>query len=243
MFCVKCGTALPDDANFCFKCGYDLRNLNQKSGMDKFAIKCVKHPTVKPMQVNVGEYVKFGSYHQNNDSTKEPIEWLVLEVNGDESFLISRYGLDCQPYNREYTDNTWEQCDLRRWLNGEFLKAAFSPEEQRRIKLAEVVNDDTPDYGTRGGNNTRDHVFCLSLAEAESYFNNNSERRCRPTALAKAHGAYVSNDCCFWWLRSPGTGQSCASCVLTVGALNPYGNGVLNVNGAVRPALRLIWNL
>ncbi|WP_406546684.1 zinc-ribbon domain-containing protein, partial [Succinimonas sp.] len=27
MFCVKCGIPLPDDANFCFKCGCDLRSL------------------------------------------------------------------------------------------------------------------------------------------------------------------------------------------------------------------------
>ncbi|WP_406043443.1 hypothetical protein [Succinimonas sp.] len=42
-----------------------------------------------------GDYVKFGSYTQNNSEVKEPIEWLVLEVNSHETLLVSRYGLDC----------------------------------------------------------------------------------------------------------------------------------------------------
>ncbi len=216
------------------------------SAADKQAgitVKGIKYPTRKPLRVKVGEYVKFGSYPQNNGSAKEPIEWLVLEVNGDEAVLISRDGLDCRQYHSGGSI-TWEQCDLRRWLNNDFLKAAFSPEEQRRIKLAEVVNDGNPDYGTRSGNNTRDHVFCLSLAEAERYFKNDSERRCRPTAHARNQGAWVdnSNGCC-WWLRSPGGHQYDASRVYAGGALSPIG---VNVNGdldAVRPALRLIWNL
>ena len=216
------------------------------SAADKQAgitVKGIKYPTRKPLRVKVGEYVKFGSYPQNNGSAKEPIEWLVLEVNGDEAVLISRDGLDCRQYHSGGSI-TWEQCDLRRWLNNDFLKAAFSPEEQRRIKLAEVVNDGNPDYGTRSGNNTRDHVFCLSLAEAKRYFKNDSERRCRPTAHARNQGAWVdnSNGCC-WWLRSPGGHQYDASRVYAGGALSPIGVNVNSDLDAVRPALRLIWNL
>ena len=157
-----------------------------------------------PESVKQGGYIKFGSYPQENGNTREPIEWLVLEVNGNEAFLVSRYGLDCRQYHHACVSMTWEQCDLRKWLNHDFLEAAFTEEEQRRIKVSEVVNDNSRQYDTRGGNNTRDRVFCLSLAEAEQYFENDSERRCRPTAQAKAHGAYVSAGCCYWWLRSPG---------------------------------------
>ncbi|WP_406039548.1 DUF6273 domain-containing protein [Succinimonas sp.] len=211
---------------------------------EKGAAIMVNGTKYSPITIKKGEYFKFGSYPQNNGSAREPIEWLVLEVNDQEALLVSRYGLDCQPYNRKYTDITWEQCDLRRWLNSEFLKAAFSEEEQQRIKLSEVVNDDNRQYGTCGGNNTQDRVFCLSLAEAERYFKNDRERQCRPTALAKVHGAYSSDDgYCWWWLRSPGSDQSYASDVGTDGALIPFGNLVHSVRHAVRPALRLIWNL
>ena len=195
-----------------------------------------------PESVKQGGYIKFGSYPQENGNTREPIEWLVLEVNGNEAFLVSRYGLDCRQYHHACVSMTWEQCDLRKWLNHDFLEAAFTEEEQRRIKVSEVVNDNSRQYDTRGGNNTRDRVFCLSLAEAEQYFENDSERRCRPTAQAKAHGAYVSAGCCYWWLRSPGDYQHSASYVYTGGALLPIGDYVHCDYGAVRPALRLIWN-
>lgn len=57
------------------------------------------------------------------------------------------------------------------------------------------------------GNNTMDHIFCLSINEAEHYFGSDNERQCNPTAFARKQGAYVYNDCCFWWLRSPGDGS------------------------------------
>ena len=221
------------------------------SAADKQAgitVKGIKYPAVmpKPKPVfKVGEYVKFGSYPQNNGSAREPIEWLVLEVSGNEAFMVSRYGLDCQPYNSAYKDITWAQCDLRRWLKGEFLKAAFSAEEQQRIKLSEVAKGDNLECGTRGGKNTQDRVFCLSLAEAERYFKNDSERKCKPAGHARNQGAEVddSNGCCFWWLRSPGTDQSNASYVDSDGELQPYGSIVSDDSIAVRPALRQIWNL
>ena len=190
--------------------------------------------------ITKGGYIKFGSYPQNNGNTKEPIEWLVLEVNDQEALLVSRYGLDCKQYHHQKTKITWEYCDLRNWLNHDFLKAAFSAEEQQKIKLSDVVNENNRKYDTSGGKNTQDRVFCLSLAEAESYFKNDRERQCRPTALAKVHGAYSSDDgYCWWWLRSPGDSQDYASGVFTGGALHPNGNYVLNGSLAVRPALRL----
>ena len=196
------------------------------------------------MQVKAGEYVKFGSYPQNNGSAREPIEWLVLEVNGDEAFLVSRYGLECKQYHSGGSI-TWEDCDLRRWLNNDFLKEAFSPEEQSRIKLSEVVNDNNRQYGTSGGRYTLDRVFCLSLAEAEQYFLDESESQCRPASYARNQGAWADDGtgCCYWWLRSPGSSQGHAAYVDTDGAVYPFGDFVNIDYHAVRPALRLIWNL
>ena len=195
----------------------------------------------KPESVKKGSYISFGSYPQNNGNSKEPIEWLVLEVNGNEAFLVSRYGLDCKEYYHQRTDITWEDCDLRKWLNNDFLKEAFSEEERERIKLSEV---DNRERGTRGGNNTQDRVFCLSLAEARQYFKNDSERQCRPTAHTRNQGAWVDNGngCCSCWLRSPGDNQRNASLVNTGGALLPDGC-LVDISYGVRPALRLIWNL
>ncbi|WP_274968800.1 protein kinase domain-containing protein [Succinimonas amylolytica] len=205
-------------------------------------VKGVIYPTVKPMP-KVGEYVKFGSYFQNHVKNKEPIEWLVLEVNDNETVLLSRYGLDYKKYFFNSYNFTWEGSYLRKWLNNDFLKAAFSAEEQRRIKLSKVrtfggEND------TSGGNDTQDLIFCLSLEEAEWYFNDDDERACRPTAHARNQGALINRDngCCWWWLRSPGFRQEFTSYVAVDGELNPRGLDY-DMGGAVRPALRLIWNL
>ncbi|MBP3696995.1 MAG: hypothetical protein J6J45_05560, partial [Clostridia bacterium] len=67
----------------------------------------------------VGDYITFGSYEQDNDLSngKEPIEWLVLDKQDGKVLVISKYALDAKPYNDEYVDVTWETCTLRSWLN------------------------------------------------------------------------------------------------------------------------------
>lgn len=77
-------------------------------------------------------YIIFGVYEQDGDLTNgpEPIEWEVLGTDSNGTLLVSRYILDCQPYNTEYVDVTWETCSLRAWLNDDFLNTAFTPFEQ-----------------------------------------------------------------------------------------------------------------
>lgn len=193
--------------------------------------------TLKP-----GEYIKFGRYPQKSDGKRSLIEWLVLEISGNEALLLSRYALDCRQYHHEHVLNmTWDQCDLRKWLNNYFLKTAFSEEEIKRIKVSELRNDE-PDNPWTTGNTTRDRVFCLSIEEAGAYFLNNKERVCYATEYARMQGATCYRRLTTWytceyWLRSPGSG------VGTDGTLNLHGIFVDHVHLAVRPALRIIYNL
>ena len=191
-----------------------------------------------------GNIIEFGKYPQYKYSfISTPIEWLVLDVKGNEALLISRYGLDRKRYHPVWENTTWEDCDLRKWLNNDFIKSAFSEEEAKKIKVSELKNEDNLEYRTRGGNNTKDRIFCLSINEAEHYFGSDNDRQCKPTAYARKQGLYVENDCCFWWLRSPGYDQYCATYVYAVGALFLNGNYVNSDYCAVRPALRIICNL
>ena len=223
--------------------------------------KARKEPEIrifgKPLSsVRKGDIIRYGKYYQDTDRQKSPIEWLVLHVKEKEVLLISRYALDCKQYYHGYTSTsiTWENCDLRKWLNGDFIKSAFSEEEAERILVSDIKNDDIPQHH-KGGNNTKDRVFCLSISEAEQYFGNDESRKCKPTAYARQQGASVYNDCCYWWLRSPyttgSTGlmtllerfrQITAACVRTVGSLYPIGRSVNYDRVAVRPALRIICN-
>ena len=185
----------------------------------------------------VGNYVTFGHYEQDNNTSngKERIEWLVLDVQGDKALLISRYALDCQRYNSTRTDVNWERCTLRTWLNGTFLNAAFTTNEQKAVLMTNVDNSS---YSTNGGNNTQDKVFLLSYTEAWKYFVSDTARQCQPTKYAVAQNAYkASNGNCWWWLRSPGSSSSSACSVNSYGARR---YGVVDYdNAAVRPAFWL----
>lgn len=188
---------------------------------------------VKP---RVGDYIKFGNFPQNKAAIEEPIEWLVLEIIGNNFLLISRYGLDYCEYHNRWSSITWERCDLREWLNRDFLNKAFSEDEQQRIKLSRLVNDDNPKYRTSGGNNTLDRVFCLSVAEAKRYFKNNAERRCQPTEYAhRCHCLDEHCGCCRWWLRSPVGNERYGMFVAYSGYI--WYDALIDIDLAVRPAL------
>ena len=64
-----------------------------------------------------------------------------MDVQDNMALLISRYAIDCQPYNTEYKNVTWETCSLRKWLNEAFYNKAFTSEEKAKIILSEVKND------------------------------------------------------------------------------------------------------
>ncbi len=194
--------------------------------------------------VNAGDYITFGSYEQDNNTGngKEEIEWLVLDVKDGRALVISKYALECQPYNTSGTSVTWETCTLRTWLNGSFYNTAFGIEEKSKIPTVTVVNDDNPRYDTEGGNNTSDKVFLLSIDEANTYFSSDSARECEPTAYAKAQGAHISASSsyygnCWWWLRSPGDDRSYAASVDHDGGVGDFGDYVGDSYFSVRPAL------
>lgn len=197
---------------------------------------------------NVGDIIVFGTYEQDNNisNDKENIKWLVLAKENNRVLVISDKALDCQPYNSSYTEEvTWENCSLRKWLNGTFLNKAFSPEEQAQIQNTTVSADNNPQYSTNPGNATTDKVFLLSINEVEKYFNSDEARKCAPTAYAKAQGASTSDTfktpsgaaTCWWWLRSPGDDQSSAAYVYFGGDVFELGNYVFSGLNAVRPAM------
>ena len=195
--------------------------------------------------IKVGDTYKFGSYEQDNKTSngKEEIEWIVLDKDGMSLLLISKYALDCQQYNTSYI-NAWETCSLRKWLNGTFLSAAFSSEEQNSIISSTVTADKNPSYSTSPGNNTTDKVFLLSITEVNKYFSSDEARKCAPTDYAIAQGAWTNDSyktggraTCWWWLRSPGYFSDLAAGVHVDGSVTDLGGNVLDCSVAVRPAL------
>ena len=192
--------------------------------------------------VNIGDCCTFGNYEQDNDLSngKEPIEWLVLDKQGSKVLVISKYALDVRHYNDQGSSVTWSGSDLREWLNGEFYNEAFSVEDQRQIEETVVSTEDNEVYGIRGGDDSIDKVFLLSITEAENYFNNNNARVCYLTeyAVARGEGIRLKPVAYTWWLRSPGAYMHYAALILTNGEVYSYGTDAYYRNDiAVRPAM------
>ncbi|MBQ3850254.1 MAG: serine/threonine protein kinase, partial [Clostridia bacterium] len=92
-----------------------------------------------------GETLFFGEYYQtcNHEVVKAPIEWLVLEKNENKILILSKYALDCQPYEKKYSSLgiTWLNCSLRTWLNTFFLESAFTVSERDCILQTSISID------------------------------------------------------------------------------------------------------
>lgn len=189
---------------------------------------------------DVGDIISFGSYEQDNNTSngKEDIEWFVLAKENGQLLVTSLYALDCQPYHAEKTNETWETCSLRKWLNETFLNDAFSREEQNRLVVTMVTADKNPSWLTPQGNDTNDRVFLFSSSEVTQYFASDNLRKCVPTAYAMAQGANTNDSNCWWWLRTRGGGDPCQSArVSNGGSVDNRGVSVNTTNVAVRPVL------
>lgn len=192
----------------------------------------------------IGDIVMFGAYEQDADEKngKEPIEWIVLDKDGDRMLLLSRFCLDCRMYHNNRNDEviTWETCSMREWLNTEFFQTAFSGVEQTIVETVELENPANHETGIDGGNPTTDKVFLLSLDEAERYFAEPSERATTCTAYAEAHGARLSDDLhnAWWFLRTPGYQSDDVVYVSSGGYIDADGQPIAyEDNMTIRPAV------
>lgn len=152
-------------------------------------------------------------------------------------------------YNHEFADVTWAQCQLRAYLNTEFYNQ-FSQDEKARIITVSNKNADNPWFNTKGGSDTTDWIFLLSLEEACAYFGNSSKN-----LLHKGRQKWLIDDehnekrqakfgnVFHWWrLRSPGYSGRTAASINAMGNVYVRGNGVYGRprdGGGVRPALWL----
>jgi hypothetical protein len=173
--------------------------------------------------------------------------WRVLDVRGDCALLIAGGIVERRPYNRDRTGVSWEDCTLRRWLDGDFF-GSFSRVEQERVVATRNVNAANPWFGTEGGADTTDRVFLLSLQEVVRYFGDSGQLADKnPDSKLFINDQYKSarkavdavGGSAWWWLRSPGLRKNTVAQVYNGGAIHVSGHFVDNSLGGVRPALWL----
>jgi hypothetical protein len=194
----------------------------------------------------IGDIIPFGEYN-----------WRVLDVQGDKALIITEDVLEHQAYHAQGGEVTWETCDLRKYLNGEFL----SKFDDSRIALTTNQNPNNPWFNnTNGGNITQDKIFLLCLEEVCRYFGDSTDNlRNKPSemqideSIAEGSSEFLcisdnnnykriakhKGEDCWWWLRSPGCISSFATAVYDDGRADVDGVGTCDDGVGVRPALWL----
>ena len=131
-------------------------------------------PRIDENEVVSWDCLYYGNYCQedtNNDGKvdekdeKQPIKWRVLSIENNTAFLLADRSLASRSnLDEEKGETSWENSEVRKWLNNDFYNDAFSEEEKQGVVLKTFDNtEDTEGY--RSGNSTQDKVALLSLRE------------------------------------------------------------------------------
>lgn len=152
----------------------------------------------------------------------EPIKWRVLSINedGTDAFLMADQAVDVAPYHSGSSLKiTWEDSDIRQWLQKDFLETAFTEEEKGIILDSQVHTEANMWSEEPGGNDTTDKIYLLSIEEAleptygfSSDKDESSTRRIIPSDYADAEeslqwvypGYWPHRNPKDYWLRSSG---------------------------------------
>lgn len=201
--------------------------------------------------MQVGDKIVFGGY-----------EWRVLDIQNDAALIITEDIIEQHAYHDAYKDITWADCSLRKYLNGEFYDK-FNTADKSRIIPVLNKNLDNQWYGSKGGEDTRDYIFLLSIEEVVcKYFGDSSKNLENRSAKQRywfqrkdknnnkrrsTFDGYVW----WWWLRSSGRDNRRAVYIHGDGNIGIQGNGTFRYSsntihpltgdnsGGVRPALWL----
>ena len=247
--CPKCGTA-GNTGKFCPECGtampWTCPECGETGNSGKFCPNCgaarpegavVKAETA----VKAGDIITFGKYEQDNNKSNgaEPIEWIVLEIQGNKALLLSRYGLIKSHYASNSEGQTWANAEIRGTLNVDFYKGSFTDEEKAAILATHVdesADQQDPDHPAdpgRVGNDTTDRIFILSYTEIVQYLPTEEDRKCYVTEYIHKNAnysnkRYAEGYTCWYWLRNPAYSNNAGvvdwegkfdACIM----LHPYG--------------------
>ncbi len=152
--------------------------------------------------------VVFGAWDDGTGS-REPIRWQVLGQRSDLLLLISEDVIDVQPWHSGGGAAGWAECDLRRWLNNDFYRQAFTDAERERMF-------------PQSADSRTDLVTLLSTENAKQYFADDRSRTV-PSGAS-------------WLLRTRGSAEGVVACVSRTGAVSEYGTLVLSPTG-IRPVI------
>jgi hypothetical protein len=199
--------------------------------------------------MEIGDKLIFGEY-----------EWRILDIKDDKVLILTEEIIELRDYHNKSIDITWKDCELRRYLNGEFYDN-FSNNDREKIIETINTNPDNLWYKADGGEDTIDKIFILSMDDVvRTYFGDSSRLLDYPSKNQrywfqrkdenniKRRAAFL-NSPWWWWVRTPGKNNRVAVYIHGDGNIGIQGNGVSKRNtnvihqltndnrGGIRPAL------
>lgn len=189
-------------------------------------------------------------------------QWRILDIKDGLALVISDEIIGQEAYNNYRGDVIWANSSIRDYLNGEFYNR-FTKAEQSRISPVLNINPDNPWYGSKGGEDTLDYIFLLSIEEVVCYYFGDSRYNLEnPSPKQKywfqkndknnvKRRATFQDKSWWWWLRSPGRDNRRAVYIHGDGNVGIQGNGTYNYSsstlhpisqsnkGGLRPAMWL----
>lgn len=199
----------------------------------------------------------FGNYLQLGDGyggfRKDSIKWRVLSTDGNTALLLSDKNIETgQAFNEDSTDNSWDRCTMRSWLNGygrnfndrqtsyessNFINKAFKSSERAVMKNVSVVTNNIT---------TSDKVFLLSEDDVKTKIygfsdsiDESSTRTTKNTAYIKKKYVNLADGDTMWWLRSKGERKPFVAMVGTDGSILSQDGEVRYSTSGIRPAIKI----
>ncbi len=183
-------------SSYIFDCLDDYRDSAEKMAQCNNALISSAEP---------GSYIRFGTLEQTSlFDSEELIDWKVLARSDNMILVVAERALLKKAFSVDSKEVTWQDSNMRKYLNGDFINEVFTAEEQNRI-LSVVLDDNFTHAGTNySAPSTQDRVFLLSYNEVATYFSDAKDAKCIISNVASGSDDNSEIFYASYTLRSPG---------------------------------------
>lgn len=181
--------------------------------------------------------IPFGAIEQDNNAGNgsEPIDWIVIERNGDKALLLSKLIIDNYIFSINGSNN-WQNSNIREYLNNNCINAWFSADEQKKIvansdgdKISLLTEEQCRRYFGKedsNGYNMRIASHCTDYLKSKATELN--------ITIGSKEGTWYKGNSSFW-LRTILSNNN-AEYIGLFGKLNTKGD-IITKNDGIRPVI------
>jgi hypothetical protein len=100
----------------------------------------------------------------------QPIIWNVCSMTNDLAVLVAHHGIDCGEFNNCDLSNNFETSSLHNWLNEDFVRTAFTEEEQKYLGMLNTTSEDDRIYLVDKSIDKNFYETCRNDVRCSDYF-------------------------------------------------------------------------